>query len=579
MLLNTLSYAQLENSRSNCEANVSVVFSNLSTSVQVQSSKDISNVVLHLCNNNEIKYEVKAGKYWTFSGSTQPIKGVWVKSGCVQSEDGNGYGPYYSNPNTNACTPPTSTPTPTFTQTSTPTKTATSTCTSTPTKTATRTATTTPSNTPSEQPTKIPTLLPTATISIQETPKPTATSTPTQEARSTEVPEYTPTVESQPTPETPTYTHTPTATATPTFIPTIIICDIPGGAAPIADTSVIYLEDLPMYLSQGAAIGECPRDCMGIASGKAVRDLCGICGGDGTSCRDCSGVPNGQAKLDACGVCNGNSSTCGLCTTGDKFTALKDVCGMCGGDGSSCLDCKGVPLGGTKVDECGQCGGSNSTCLDCKGVPNGTARIDVCGVCGGSDECTISTNSPNTDLCGVAGGNNACLDCASIPNGGTKIDCCGICGGDGSTCLDQCTFTDVSVFKKKITQKINGLVSSVLKYSSREGTCSTEGHKRANQRMKIALEIRKQTTKTLHSYKESLVKYCATDFCVSTNMSSVNTFLKRSTKKLLALSQQAQYGALKTCKVGGGSLIHQAAGLKALANRYISKLPNKMCVN
>jgi len=77
-------------------------------------------------------------------------------------------------------------------------------------------------------------------------------------------------------------------------------------------------------------------DCNGMQGGTQILDLCGVCGGDGSSCWDCSGTPNGGQVLDLCGVC--------------------------GGDGSSCLDCAGVPNGGAVLDLCGVCNGINDTC-------------------------------------------------------------------------------------------------------------------------------------------------------------------------------------------------------------------------
>jgi hypothetical protein len=63
-----------------------------------------------------------------------------------------------------------------------------------------------------------------------------------------------------------------------------------------------------------------------------------------------------------------------------------DICGVCGGNGTSCLDCKGVANGGAKRDQCGVCNGNN-TCLDCAGIPNGSSKLDNCGVCNGTNAC------------------------------------------------------------------------------------------------------------------------------------------------------------------------------------------------
>jgi len=51
-------------------------------------------------------------------------------------------------------------------------------------------------------------------------------------------------------------------------------------------------------------------DCNLQVGGSAVVDVCGVCGGDGTSCLDCAGTINGNLVADECGVCNGDGSTC-----------------------------------------------------------------------------------------------------------------------------------------------------------------------------------------------------------------------------------------------------------------------------
>ena len=185
----------------------------------------------------------------------------------------------------------------------------------------------------------------------------------------------------------------------------------------------------------------------------AVRDACGVCGGDGSSCSDCSGVPNGTKSIDECGVCLSPSDpsrnkSCLDCKGIIKGTTKVDLCGVCGGDSSTCKDCAGVPNGKKVIDLCGVCGGCNDTCLDCAGTPNGSASIDACGICGGT---------------------NACNDCAGIPNGGTKLDRCGVCGGNGSSCR-ECKPTDITglhaaLDSAALSQKrvVNSLVSLVLR--------------------------------------------------------------------------------------------------------------------
>jgi len=117
-----------------------------------------------------------------------------------------------------------------------------------------------------------------------------------------------------------------------------------------------------------------PQDCAGVPYGTTVEDVCGVCGGDDSSCADCKGVTRG--------------------------TAVEDECGVCDGDNSSCTDCEGVPNGSSVEDECGVCGGDNSSCSDCAGVPNGSSVEDDCGVCGGdgsSCKYTVYCSERNFD--------------------------------------------------------------------------------------------------------------------------------------------------------------------------------------
>jgi len=53
-----------------------------------------------------------------------------------------------------------------------------------------------------------------------------------------------------------------------------------------------------------------PRGCDGVPGSGKVRDKCGVCGGDNTSCAGCDGVPNSGKVLDECGICGGDGSSC-----------------------------------------------------------------------------------------------------------------------------------------------------------------------------------------------------------------------------------------------------------------------------
>lgn len=129
-----------------------------------------------------------------------------------------------------------------------------------------------------------------------------------------------------------------------------------------------------------------------------ARDVCGVCGGDGSSCRGCDGQPNSGKVFDDCHVCGGDGSF--------------DQCGNCYPQGSdlrdkSCAGCDGVPNSGVTLDACGKCGGDGS--------------FDKCGKC-------FPQGSDLRD--------KSCLGCDGVPNSGLRMDPCGVCGGDGS--FDKC---------------------------------------------------------------------------------------------------------------------------------------------
>lgn len=86
-----------------CEPQVEVTFSADRTSVDVTSSKDLSNVVLKFSNGVEFKFDnLSLGQSATFTGVGAyvglEIETVWVKSGCNKSGDGPGYGERFDTP-------------------------------------------------------------------------------------------------------------------------------------------------------------------------------------------------------------------------------------------------------------------------------------------------------------------------------------------------------------------------------------------------------------------------------------------------------------------------------------------------
>jgi hypothetical protein len=92
-------------------------------------------------------------------------------------------------------------------------------------------------------------------------------------------------------------------------------------------------------------------------------DVCGVCGGNNSTCLDCAGVPKGSSVYDACDVCAGNGSTCRDCAGVSNGPARYDRCDVCGGDNTSCRDCAGTPGGSLVYDKCGVCGGDGFSCF------------------------------------------------------------------------------------------------------------------------------------------------------------------------------------------------------------------------
>lgn len=174
-------------------------------------------------------------------------------------------------------------------------------------------------------------------------------------------------------------------------------------------------------------------------------DVCGVCGGNGTSCLDCAGVPDGGFIVDVCGFCSeeefqGEPEECPDCSGEVGGTLTYDACGVCGGDNSTCTDCAGVVGGSAKKDICHVCGGDGTTCTDCYGQLYGTAKRDVCGVCNGDgttcDDCNgVPNGGAAFDVCGVCGGAGVmCRDCRGVVNGTLVYDACDVCGGNGTSC-------------------------------------------------------------------------------------------------------------------------------------------------
>jgi hypothetical protein len=83
-----------------CESSNYVYFTETNSNcVDVNSCKDLSNVVLRDCNGVDYKFDGLNGHTGSFCHpSGNPVTVVWVKSGCYTSGDGPGYGRRFNNP-------------------------------------------------------------------------------------------------------------------------------------------------------------------------------------------------------------------------------------------------------------------------------------------------------------------------------------------------------------------------------------------------------------------------------------------------------------------------------------------------
>lgn len=151
------------------------------------------------------------------------------------------------------------------------------------------------------------------------------------------------------------------------------------------------------------------QGCQGDPEG--LEDMCGFCDpppGGANQCVDCAGVAGGRSVYDLCGVCGGNNDQCtdcrGLAAANSNYAV--DPCGVCTVIGSptwgqSCLGCDGqlYPGGNRPLNDlCGVCGGTDA-CLLCDdgiaGEVSFSAFVDDCGVC-------ITVETERSDTCRVA---------------------------------------------------------------------------------------------------------------------------------------------------------------------------------
>ena len=106
------------------------------------------------------------------------------------------------------------------------------------------------------------------------------------------------------------------------------------------------------------AVGSCkyPRNALYDCKGNCVADV------------DCGGVCGGKASRDACGVCGGNGKTCETlapATTTVAMTTRRATTVAAATNKSGCvaaIDCKGICGVKALKDSCGICGGDGTMC-------------------------------------------------------------------------------------------------------------------------------------------------------------------------------------------------------------------------
>ena len=188
-------------------------------------------------------------------------------------------------------------------------------------------------------------------------------------------------------------------------------------------------------------------DCTEVCGGPFRSDSCGICQlPEVVEHRDCLGDCFGTAILDECGVCHVDPSS-------PLVGSSLDVCGVCGGQNSTCFGCDGSPASGVTVDSCGVCGGNDCGCFKIDsiepqwGPKSGGTEIIVRGAGFFLNDSSIKFD-PQSENCGaprVIGGESISAACRfeSGQNNDITADDVIIVNQSTIRCITKATTTDL----------------------------------------------------------------------------------------------------------------------------------------
>lgn len=118
------------------------------------------------------------------------------------------------------------------------------------------------------------------------------------------------------------------------------VCDGDGTSCIDCDGVLFGTSVLDLCQVCNGDSGSC-LDCSGVPFGTFVYDECDVCGGTGGTCTDCAGDVGGWKEVDECNECVDKRAAdyrpkCFDCTGTAFGTTMRDNCGVCGGDDSTC---------------------------------------------------------------------------------------------------------------------------------------------------------------------------------------------------------------------------------------------------